>query len=129
MADLPSAQPDASDNIDLGAEDWDFLNEDDGDSSEEEVVPRKMSWSELNGHASAHRAQAGDDIFESCEQCQQYREAMGAWCAEKTKKKVKGEAIGYGTMTQESRMESHAKMMRRAGLTKKARNREIFEGM
>ncbi|TID15634.1 hypothetical protein E6O75_ATG07962 [Venturia nashicola] len=124
-----TSQPNTSNTDDLAAEDWDFPNKDDEESSAEEEPPRQPSWSQLNDHASAHRAQSGEDFFESCEQCLQHGRMMDAWGAEKTKKKVKGEAIGYGTMTEETKMELHDKMMRQAGLPKKIRNREIYQGL
>ncbi|KAE9972007.1 hypothetical protein BLS_004206 [Venturia inaequalis] len=127
--DSESSQPDTSVGDRLLAEMLGSFSEDGDGSSKREARPRKSSWSQLNDHASAHRAQLGDNIFESCDQCQEHREAMGTWGAEKTKKKVKGEAIGYGRMTEVARAELHMKMLRRAGLTKKVMNREILEGL
>lgn len=123
-----SSQSNTSDDDDLAAEFMDFFNEDDEEPGEEAAPPQNLTWSQLNDHASAHQAQWGDKVFESCEQCLQHREGLRAWGAEKAKKKVKGEAIGYGSMTEEEKEEMQRVMMRRAGLAKKARNREIYEG-
>ncbi|QDS76553.1 hypothetical protein FKW77_006434 [Venturia effusa] len=83
------------------------------EDEEAESAVRKMPWSQLNDHASAHQAQWGDKVFDTCEACQQHREAMGMWGAEKTKKKVKGEAIGYGKMTEQGRIGLPDAMFRR----------------
>lgn len=67
--------------------------------------------------------------FASCESCQQHREAMGMWGAEKTKKKVKGEAIGYGMLTEQAKIDLEASMIRQGRFTREERDRGDFYGL
>lgn len=91
------------------------------DEDKEEAPPQKMSWSQFNAHTSAHQAQWGDKVFDTCVLCRQHREAMGMWGAEKTKQKVKGEAVGYGMLTEQAKIDLQAAMIRQVRFMKEDR--------
>lgn len=51
------------------------------------------------------------------------------WGAEKTKKKVKGEAIGYGMLTEQAKIDLEASMIRQGRFTREERDRGDFYGL